>query len=108
MAGSPSSCSTATATSPPGACSGSGLVRSIAWRGEPHLLVALGEQTLLERFEDGLATDHAVTLGSAMPQNIWQGLGHLEGREVVVEGAGTQARTTSPEVPLRPRRRRRW
>ncbi len=74
---------------------GSGLVRSIAtWRGEPHLLVALGEQTLLERFEDGLATDHAVTLGSAMPQNIWQGLGHLEGREVVVEVAGTQARTT--------------
>ena len=44
---------------------GSGLFRSMAlWRGEPYFLVDLGGTTLLERFEDGLTTDHASTLTS--------------------------------------------
>ena len=46
--------STATATSSPGACShGSGRFRSVAMHdGEPHFLVELGGQVLLERFDE--------------------------------------------------------
>lgn len=73
---------------------GSGQFRSIAlWRGEPHFLIDLGGQMQLERFEDGSTTDHCLTLTSPTPRASWPGLGHLEGREVVVEGAGVQQRT---------------
>ena len=74
---------------------GSGLFRSVAvWRGEPYFLVELDGQTLLERFEDGLASDHAMTLASAAPRTVWSGLAHLQGRAVVVVGAGPPQRAT--------------
>ncbi|MGD9509769.1 MAG: hypothetical protein AB7I59_08175 [Geminicoccaceae bacterium] len=74
---------------------GSGLFRSVAlWRGEPYFLVDLGGRTLLERFDDGLTTDHAVTLSSAAPRTVWTGLGHLEGAEVMVEGTAPPQRAT--------------
>jgi hypothetical protein len=49
---------------------------------------------LLERFDAALMTDHAVTLTSPVPTTSWGGLGHLDGLEAVVEGAGPQARMT--------------
>ena len=65
-----------------------GAFRSVAVHdGEPHLLVELGGRVLLERFDDALMTDHAVTLTSPTPTTIWTGLGHLEGREVVASRA---------------------
>jgi hypothetical protein len=72
-----------------------GAVRSVAIHdGEPHFLVELGGQMLLERFDDTLATDHAVTLASPVPTTLWGGVHHLEGREVVLQGAGPPTRAT--------------
>jgi hypothetical protein len=66
-----------------------GLFRSVAIHdGQPHFLVDLGGQILLERFEEALTTDHTVTLASPTPTIAWGGLQHLEGREVILEGPG--------------------
>jgi hypothetical protein len=72
----------------------SGAFRSVVVHGgAPYFLVEQAGQTLLERFDDALTTDHAVTLASSVPVTLWGGLGHLEGRDVVVQGAGTMLRT---------------
>jgi len=42
----------------------------------------------LERFEDGLALDAALTGAASSPQDEWLGLGHLEGRAVGVLADG--------------------
>ena len=74
-------------------CSGS--FRSVAmYRGEPHFLCEFGGQVLLERFDEQLMTDHAVTLTSAAPATHWSGLAHLEGREAVIQGNAPAARAT--------------
>jgi hypothetical protein len=57
-------------------------------RGEPHFLVELDGRTLLERFDEALMTDHAVTLVNPVPQAVWTGLDHLEGREVTAQPEG--------------------
>jgi hypothetical protein len=57
-------------------------------RGEPHFLVELDGQILLERFDEGLMTDHAGTLESEEPRAIWSGLDHLEGRQVTAQPEG--------------------
>lgn len=49
----------------------------------------------LERFEPGLALDAALTGSAASPQDVWSGLGHLEGREVGVLADG------APQAPAR-------
>jgi hypothetical protein len=49
----------------------------------------------LERFEPGLALDAALTGSAASPQDVWSGLGHLEGREVGVLADG------APQGPAR-------
>lgn len=73
----------------------SGAFRSVAVHdGEPHFLVELAGQTLLERFDEALMSDHAITLTSPAATSTWGGLEHLEGREVVVEGAGPATRGT--------------
>jgi hypothetical protein len=65
---------------------GSGAVRSLAFHsGEPHLLVDLDGQTLLERFDEAAMTDHAVTLVSDEPATVWARLDHLEGQTVMVQ-----------------------
>ena len=52
-----------------------GAFRSVAIHdGEPHFLVELGGQMLLERFDEALMTDHAVTLTSPTPTASWSGL----------------------------------
>jgi hypothetical protein len=67
----------------------SGAFRAVAFhRGEPHFLVELDGRMLLERFEDGLGSDHAVTLASEAPSAVWAGLDHLEGCEAVVQPIG--------------------
>ncbi len=80
-----------------------GRIRSIAVHdGEPHLLVAVGSRVLLERFDEALTIDHAVSLTRSIPTNIWAGLGHLEGQEVWAQtDAGTsRARVASATVTL--------
>ncbi len=72
-----------------------GQIRSLAIHGgEPHFLTELGGQILLERFDDALTTDHAVTLGGPPTTTAWGGLQHLEGREVVIQGAGPPERAS--------------
>ena len=71
-----------------------GRMRAVAIHGgEPHFLVELDGRTLLERFDDALATDHSVSLASPTPTTLWQGLAHLDGREVILQGAGETQRT---------------
>jgi hypothetical protein len=73
---------------------GSGRFRSVAMhQGEPHFLSELDGQVLLERFDERVMTDHAVTLTGANAATLWTGLGHLEGREVVVQSNGLSARS---------------
>lgn len=49
----------------------------------------------LERFEPGLALDAALTGSAAAPQDVWSGLGHLEGREVGVLADGAPHGSTT-------------
>ena len=71
-----------------------GRMRAVAIHGgEPHFLVELDGRTLLERFDGALATDHSVSLASPTPTTLWQGLAHLDGREVILQGAGETQRT---------------
>ncbi|MBR0679680.1 hypothetical protein GXW74_04230 [Roseomonas eburnea] len=49
----------------------------------------------LERFEAGLALDAALTGATAMPQDEWSGLAHLEGRTVGVLADGAPRAATS-------------
>lgn len=74
----------------------SGAVLSVCChRGETYGLLALGGQTLLERFDDQLATDHAVARTQATPTTVWGGLDHLEGQEVLaITQEGDVARAT--------------
>lgn len=66
-----------------------GAFRGVApYRGEPHFLVELDGNVLLERFEAGLGLDHAVTLRADEAATSWSGLSHLEGREAVALPAG--------------------
>ncbi|MFL5334286.1 MAG: hypothetical protein ACJ8H8_14115 [Geminicoccaceae bacterium] len=85
---------------------GSGRFRSVAMhQGEPHFLSELDGRVLLERFDEQMMIDHALTLTSANPATVWTGLGHLEGREVVVQSNGLSARSvvaTSSVTTLAP------
>jgi hypothetical protein len=80
-----------------------GRFRSIAVHdGEPHLLAELGGRVLLERFDETVMSDHAVTLARATPTSVWTGLGHLEGQDVWVQGdsTATRARVASGTVAV--------
>ena len=51
-------------------------------------LVERGGRHAVERFEDGLGVDAAISGASARPARSWDGLAHLEGREVAVVADG--------------------
>jgi hypothetical protein len=72
-----------------------GAFRSVAVHGgEPHFLVNLGGLVAIERFDDGLMTDHAVTLARPEPTSVWNGLDHLEGQAVIVQHGLSATRAT--------------
>ncbi|MEI6559985.1 MAG: hypothetical protein WCO00_16425 [Rhodospirillaceae bacterium] len=66
-----------------------GAVRSVAVVGdEVYLMVARGSHWTIERFEDGLYLDAALSGSAATPTASWEGLDHLEGRTVAVVADG--------------------
>ena len=72
----------------------SGAFRAVAMHdGAPHFLIELSGRTLLERFDDSLATDHARTLSSTVPTSVWSGLEQLEGCDVLIEGTDAPQRS---------------
>lgn len=70
-----------------------GLFRSVAVVDDQvHVLVERQGAVFIERFEDALNLDSAMTGTSATPTTAWSGLGHLEGRTVrVLADGGTIA-----------------
>jgi hypothetical protein len=56
--------------------------------GQVWAVVERGGTMRLERFDEALATDAALTGAAAAPRERWSGLSHLEGREVVVVADG--------------------
>jgi hypothetical protein len=66
-----------------------GAVRTVVChRGQPHLLIELDGRTLLERFDATAATDHTIHLAGPTPTQIWAGLDHLEGQQVLALAPG--------------------
>ncbi|MCR6633150.1 MAG: hypothetical protein NVV74_25645 [Magnetospirillum sp.] len=82
-----------------------GAFRSVATvEGEVYVLVERGGGTMVERFDDTLSLDAAMTGEAATPKSTWSGLGHLEGRTVRIladGGALEQAVVTNGVVTLR-------
>ena len=56
--------------------------------GAAYALVERGGCHAVERFEDGLGVDAAISATAARPARSWDGLAHLEGREVAVVADG--------------------
>ncbi|NOG71332.1 hypothetical protein [Roseicella sp. DB1501] len=83
-----------------------GAVRSLAEiEGTVWAVVERAGTQRLERFDDALALDAALTGSSAAEQDRWSGLGHLEGRTVGVVADGApcgEARVTGGAVMLDP------
>ncbi len=65
--------------------------------GTVWVVVERGATQRLERFDDALALDAALTGTAAVPQDRWSGLGHLDARGVgvVADGAPREAATVS-------------
>lgn len=62
----------------------SGVVRAATLHaGEPHFLVELGGQVLLERFDETVMSDHTVERQATSARTSWSGLMHLNGHAVV-------------------------
>jgi hypothetical protein len=83
-----------------------GFVRSLAdIEGSVWAVVERADTPRLERFDDTLALDAALDGSAAAEQDVWSGLGHLEGRSVgiVADGAprGT-AQVSGAAVTLDP------
>lgn len=53
-----------------------------------YFLVERAGGTMVERFDDALALDAAMTGEAGAPKAVWSGLGHLEGRNVRVLADG--------------------
>ncbi|MCB1530918.1 MAG: hypothetical protein H6853_04825 [Rhodospirillales bacterium] len=67
-----------------------GEVRAVCVVGDDvYLLVKREEIYLIERFEEGLNLDSALTGESATPKTTWSGLDHLEGASVSIIADGT-------------------
>lgn len=58
---------------------------------DTYLLVARAGAVFLEMFDDRLGTDAALTGAAETPRTTWSGLGHLEGRTVMVTADGAEA-----------------
>lgn len=72
--------------------------------GEVYVLVERAGGVLIERFDESLSLDAAMTGEAASPKSVWSGLGHLEGRSVRIladGGALEQAMVTDGAVRLR-------
>lgn len=72
--------------------------------GEVYVLVERAGATHVERFDDSLSLDAAMTGSAATPTTLWSGLGHLEGRSVRIladGGALEQAVVSGGAVTLR-------
>lgn len=65
--------------------------------GETYLVVHCNGQTWLERFEDGLFLDHAITGANEGGANEWGGLSHLIGKTVTATSAGVVVGTVTPD-----------
>ena len=65
--------------------------------GTVWVVVERGATQRLERFDETLALDAALTGGNATPQDRWTGLGHLEARDVgvVADGAPREGATVA-------------
>lgn len=69
-----------------------------------YFLVERAVGTTIERFDDAVALDAAMTGEAAAPKAVWSGLGHLEGRSVCVladGGALEQAVVAGGAITLR-------
>jgi len=63
--------------------------------GTVYAAVERAESTRLERFDDSLALDAALTGGAVVPQDRWTGLTHLEGQTVgILADAAPRANAT--------------
>ena len=64
--------------------------------------MALGSKVLLERFDEAVMVDHAITRTSAAPSAVWTGLGHLEGQAVWAQSqaGATRARVAAGTITL--------
>jgi hypothetical protein len=66
-----------------------GLVKSVAVSGDAvYMLVARGDNYSIEKFDDELNLDAALTGTSGTPTATWSGLAHLNGKTVSVVGDG--------------------
>ncbi|ALG72045.1 hypothetical protein VY88_06200 [Azospirillum thiophilum] len=83
-----------------------GAVRSVAAVGdEVYLLIDRRGVWSVERFDDGLNLDAAITGERAEPAAVWGGLAHLEGRSVAIVADGvvrTPATVQAGSVTLDP------
>src|SRR3546814_11678439 len=67
-----------------------GAFRAAAVAGDAvWLLVERDGAFLIERFDDGLLADSALTGEADEPASVWSGLDHLEGRTVRIVADGT-------------------
>ncbi len=57
--------------------------------GDTYLLVARGDDVLIERFDDVLSTDSAVAVTADIATETWTGFDHLEGRALTVLADGS-------------------
>jgi hypothetical protein len=63
--------------------------------GRAYVVVSRGGTRRIERFDPALATDSALLGESGTPKTNWSGLGHLEGRSVIVVADGLVVRGLS-------------
>lgn len=70
--------------------------------GDVYFLVERGHVTAIERFDDALNLDGALTGDATIPDDTWSGLGHLAGRavRVLADGAVVAAAVVSAQGEL--------